>query len=196
MLSNYQNCLLSFFFQRWTDAVWLFGRKAQRKLAWFADISLLQCVSHALWVNPWLFQGAKWEGRAKYGKAELLPKTLNSFSGFVWLAQILWTFTFCGELLRINGIARDSWIEPQECRRFYIYHDVWLLTLPFIGPLPLQYPADLHAVLSVPPHSQGAGLLRMLSEKALFLVFGKLRRWRDVIAHRSDILDIKKNNWI
>ena len=95
--------------------------------------------------------GAKWEGPAVQGNTELLPKTLNSFSGFVWLAQILRTFTFCGELLRINGVARDSWIEPQECRRFYIYRDVWLLTLPSIGPLPLRYPADLRAVLSAPP---------------------------------------------
>lgn len=99
------------------------------------------------------------------GWAELLPKTLNSFSGFVWLAQILRTFTFCGELLRINGVARDSWIEPQECRRFYIYRDVWLLSLPSIGPLPLRYPADLHAVLSAPPHSPGSGPLSLLWER-------------------------------
>lgn len=109
--------------------------------------------------------GAKWEGQAEQGNAELLPKTLNSFSGFVWLAQILRTFTFCGGLLRINGVARDSWIEPQECRRFYIYRDVWLLTLPSIGPLPLRYPADLHAVLSAPPHSPGSGPLSMLWER-------------------------------
>lgn len=109
--------------------------------------------------------GAKWEGLAEQGNAELLPKTLNSFSGFVWLAQILRTFTFCGELLRINGVARDSWIEPQECRRFYIYHDFWLLTLPSIGPLPLRYPADLHAVPSAPPHSPGSGPLSMLWER-------------------------------
>lgn len=101
--------------------------------------------------------GAKWEGLAEQGNAELLPKTLNSFSGLVWLAQILRTFTFCGELLRINGVARDSWIEPQECRSFYIYRDFWLLTLPSIGPLPLRYPADLHAVPSAPPHSPGSG---------------------------------------
>lgn len=92
-------------------------------------------------------------------------KTLNSFSGFVWLAQILRTFTFCGELLRINGVARDSWIEPQECRRFYIYRDVWLLSLPSIGPLPLRYPADLHAVPSAPRHGQGSGPLSMLWER-------------------------------
>lgn len=35
-------------------------------------------------------------------------QTLNSFSGFVWLAQILQTFTFCGELLRMNGVAQDG----------------------------------------------------------------------------------------
>ncbi len=108
--------------------------------------------------------GVKWEGQTEQGNAELLPKTLNSFSGFVRLAQILRTFTFCGELLRINGVARGSWIEPQECRRFYIYRDVWLLTLPSIGPLPLRYPADLHSVLSAPPHSPGSGPLHMLRE--------------------------------
>lgn len=93
------------------------------------------------------------------------PKTLNSFSGFVRLAQILRTFTFCGELLRINGVARDSWIEPQECRRFYIYRDVWLLSFPSIAPLPLRYPADLRAVPSVPRHHWGAGPLSMLWER-------------------------------
>lgn len=93
------------------------------------------------------------------------PKTLNSFSGFVRLAQILRTFTFCGELLRINGVARDSWIEPQECRRFYIYRDVWLLSFPSIAPLPLRYPADLRAVPSVPQHNRGAGPLSMLWER-------------------------------
>lgn len=109
--------------------------------------------------------GAKREGQAEQGNAKLLPKTLNSFSGFVWLAQILWTFTFCGELLRINGVARDSWIEPQECRRFYIYRDVWLLTLPSIGPLLLRYPADLRAVLSVPRHSPSSEPLSMHWER-------------------------------
>lgn len=93
------------------------------------------------------------------------PKTLNSFSGFVRLAQILRTFTFCGELLRINGVARDSWIEPQECRRFYIYRDVWLLSFPSIAPLPLRYPADLRAVPSVPRHNRGAGPLSTLWER-------------------------------
>ena len=81
-------------------------------------------------------------------------KTLNSFSGFVWLAQILRTFTFCGESSRINGGARDPWTEPQECRRFYIYRDVWLPPLPSVGPLPLRYPADLQTVLSA-PHAVG-----------------------------------------
>lgn len=115
-----------------------------------------------LWTHG-CFMG-KWEGRAEQGKVELLPKILNSFSGFVWLAQILWTFTFCGELLRINGITQDSWIEPQECRRFYIYQDVWLLTLPFIGPLLLQDPA----VLSVPPQSPSIGPLSMLEDRLYF----------------------------
>lgn len=78
-------------------------------------------------------------GQAEQGNVELLPKTLNSFFGFVWLAQILRTFTFCGELLRINKVVQDSWIEPQECWRFYIYRDVWLLVLS-IGPLPIRYP--------------------------------------------------------
>ncbi|MED6239132.1 hypothetical protein ATANTOWER_002202 [Ataeniobius toweri] len=115
-----------------------------------------------------VLSGAKREGQAEHRKAELLPKTLNSFSGFVWLAQILRTFTFCGELLRINGIARNPWIEPQECRRFYIYHDVGPLTLPFIGPVPLQYPADLHAILSVPPPSSGIGPLNLLLQRLYF----------------------------
>lgn len=87
------------------------------------------------------------------------PETLDSFSGFVRLAQILRTFTFCGELLRINGVARDSWMEPQECRRFYIYRDVWLLSFPATALLPLRYPADLGAVPSVPRHNRRAGPL-------------------------------------
>lgn len=101
-------------------------------------MSLLRSVSHGFWVNSWSFRGQS----GREGTADLLPKTLNSFSGFVWLAQILRTFTFCGELLRINGIARNLWMEPQECRRFYIYRDVGPLTLPSIGPVPLRHPAD------------------------------------------------------
>lgn len=114
---------------------------------------------HFPWLlcEPTVVSGVKREGQAEQGNAELLPKTLNSFSGFVWLAQILRTFTFCGELLRINGVTRDSWIEPQECRSFYIYRDVWLLRLPSIGPLPLRYPADLHTVLSAPPQPRLRG---------------------------------------
>lgn len=106
------------------------------------------------------------------------PKTLNSFSGFVWLAQILRTFTFCGELLRINRVARDSWIQPQECRRFYIYRDVWLLTLPSIGPLPLRYPNDLHAVRSASLQRRGSGPLSLLWERP-----GRLRA--PVVCHSS-----------
>lgn len=146
--------------------------------------------------------GAMWEGQAEQGNAELLPKTLNSFSGFVWLAQILWTFTFCGELLRINGVARDSWIEPQECRRFYIYRDVWLLTLPSIGPLPLRYPADLHAVLSAPPHSPDSGPLSTCCGKGLccpehplpVTVQLNLSKWADVSACCCKILDSRKDS--
>lgn len=89
--------------------------------------------------------GAKWEGQAEQENAELLPKTLNSFSGFVWLAQILRTFTFCGELLRINGVTRDSWIEPQECRRFYIYRDFWLPSPPLV---PSHFSIPLTCMLS------------------------------------------------
>lgn len=84
-------------------------------------------------------------------------KPLTHFRGFVRLAQILRTFTFCGELLRINGVARDSWMEPQECRRFYIYRDVWLLSFPTTALLPLRYPADLGAVPSAPRHNRRAG---------------------------------------
>lgn len=50
-------------------------------------------------------------------------------------------------------------MEPQECRRFYIYRDVWLLSLPAAALLPLRYPADLGAVPSVPPHNRRAGPL-------------------------------------
>lgn len=93
------------------------------------------------------------------------PETLDSFSGFVRLAQIVRTFTFCGELLRINGVTRDSWIEPQECRRFYIYRDVWLLSFPTTALLPLRYPADLGAVPSVPRRNRQTGPLSMLWER-------------------------------
>lgn len=67
------------------------------------NVSWPDLLTSSLLSFPWLFcepmvvAGAKWEGLAEQGKVELLPKTLNSFSGFVWLAQILWTFTFCGE---------------------------------------------------------------------------------------------------
>lgn len=48
-------------------------------------------------------------------------------------------------------------MEPQECRRFYIYHNVWLLSFPTTALLPLRYPADLGAVPSAPRHSQCSG---------------------------------------
>lgn len=138
--------------------------------------------------------GAKREGQAEQGNAKLLPKTLNSFSGFVWLAQILWTFTFCGELLRINGVARDSWIEPQECRRFYIYRDVWLLTLPSYSGIPLTCMlSSVHldtARAQSPSVCTGKGLggKRRLLPVTVVL---NLLEWLDVSSRCSEILDRK-----
>lgn len=145
--------------------------------------------------------GAKWEGQSKHGNAELLPKTLNSFSGFVWLAQILRTFTFCGELLRINGVARDSWIEPQECRRFYIYRDVWLLTLPSVGPSHsgiqltcMLSSLHLHTAQARGPSARcGKGLGGPEHPLPVTVVLN-LSEWPDVSAHSCEILDNRKDS--
>lgn len=70
-------------------------------------------------------------------------QTPNSFSGFVWLAQILQTFTFCGELLKINGVARDE-SHKNAGSSIFIFG---FLPFPSVGPLPLQYTVDLPACL-------------------------------------------------
>lgn len=70
--------------------------------------------------------------------SELLSKTLNSFSGFVCLAQILWTFTFCGELLRINthlGARRQSHKNAQ--------FSIFILMFDFLPSLQWSHPSPI-----------------------------------------------------
>lgn len=143
----------------------LFDYLAEKHNVSSADVSIFHCISHAICVNPWLF----WRGGV--GR----PKTLNSFSGFVWLAQILWTFTFCGELLRINGVARDKSRKNAGGSIFAVMFG--LLPFPFIGPLPLWYSAQ------GPSANCGKGL-GGLERPLQFLVILSLREWPD-IAHTA-----------
>lgn len=71
--------------------------------------------SHDFFVNSALFWGANGRGGPEHGDVKWLPKTLTHFQGFYGLQKFLRTFTFCGELLRINWTAQDPWVWPQKC---------------------------------------------------------------------------------
>lgn len=89
-----------------------------------ADSSTPLRSSHDSSMNPVLFWGTNGRGSPEQQHIKWLPKTLSHFRGFYGLQKFLWTFTFCGELFRINGTARDPWVWPQECWGFYIWLDV------------------------------------------------------------------------
>ena len=110
--------------------------------------------------------GVKWEGQAEQGNAELLPKTLNSFSGFAVACTnsadiyILWWI--------VKNKRSSSRLMDRAARMPEVLYLPWCLAsypLPSVGPLPLRYPADLHAVLSAPPHSPGSGPHSLLWER-------------------------------
>ncbi len=88
-----------------------------------ADSSTTLRSSHDSSMNPVLFWGANGRGNPELQHIKLLPKTLSHFRGFYGLKKFLWTFTFCGELFRINGTAWDPCVWPQECWGFYIWLD-------------------------------------------------------------------------